>query len=69
VTSILAGVFFPIRGTDQLDRGCAVIVLVAAVVYGLSVQAKRSVVLPDAATGQSNQQQGASLAGAPATSR
>jgi hypothetical protein len=46
-----------------------VIVLVAAVVYGLSVQAKRSVVLPDAATGQSNQQQGASLAGAPATSR
>jgi len=53
----------------NLFGGCvAAIVLVAAVVCGMSVRANRSAVLPDATTEQSNQQSGASLAGAPTMS-
>jgi len=57
------------RSTKWILGIIAAVVLVAAIVYGMSDRANRSAAVPDATTRQSNQQPGSPVSGAPATNR
>jgi hypothetical protein len=57
------------RSTKWILGIIAAVVLVAAIVYGMSDRANRTAAIPDVTTVQSNQQPGGPVRGAPATNR